>query len=211
MSIISPTVTCQSDDLHEYRKQMEKVEFAERMQIDLMDGVFTPTKSPSIESIWFFEDKVTDLHLMYKYPADALNVVLDLKPNLLIIHAEADVHVPTIAGALKSAGIKFGLALLAETPVSEILDHVEYLDHVLIFSGDLGRFGGQADLNLLKKISQLKIYKPTLEFGWDGGVNEMNVKQLRNGGVDVINVGGYLQNADDAFTNYQKLTNLLQS
>lgn len=211
MSIICPTVTCQIEDLHEFRKQMEKVEFASRIQIDLMDGIFTPTKSPEIDTIWFFEDKTIDLHLMYKNPADALNTVLDLKPNLLIVHAEADVHIPTLAGAIKSADIKFGLALLPESPATEILDYMEYLDHVLIFSGDLGRFGGQANLDLLKKVSQLKEYNPELEIGWDGGANESNVKQLRDGGVDVINVGGYIQNAENAFDNYQKLTNLLQS
>lgn len=211
MSIICPTVTCQVDDLHEYRKQMERVEFADRIQVDLMDGIFTSTKSPNIESIWFFEDKITDLHLMYKNPSDVLNNVLDLHPNLLIIHAEADVHIPTIAGALKSSKIKFGLALLPHTNPADILDHLEYLDHVLIFSGDLGKYGGQADLSLLKKAQQLKEYKPSLELGWDGGVNDTNVTALRDGGIDVINAGGFIQNSTDPYESYQKLTNLLQS
>lgn len=211
MSIVCPTVTCQSEDLHEYRRQMEKVEFADRIQIDLMDGIFTPTKSPDIDSIWFFEDKVIDLHLMYKNPADTLNRVLDLKPNLLIVHAESDVHIPTFAGAVKSSGIKFGMALLASTPAADILDYIDYLDHVLIFSGDLGKFGGEVNLELLKKISQIKEYKPSLEIGWDGGVNDTNIKQLVSGGVDVINVGGFIQNAEDPFGNYQKLINLIQS
>lgn len=211
MSLICPTATCQTEDLHEYRRQMENIEFAERMQVDLMDGFFTPTKSPSIENIWFFEDKITDLHLMYQNPSDVLNIVLDLHPNLLIIHAESDVHIPTFAGALKSSNIKFGLALLPQTNPIDILDHIEYLDHVLIFSGDLGRYGGVADLNLLKKVQQLKSYKPTLEIGWDGGVNDSNVRELRDGGVDVINVGGFIQNASEPYDNYQKLTNLLQS
>lgn len=211
MSIICPTVTCQSEDLLEYRLQMEKVEFAPRMQVDLMDGDFTPTKSPDINDVWFFENKLTDLHLMYKNPSDALNRIIDLSPNLLIIHSEANVDIPTFAGAIKTAGIKFGLALLQQTDPQTILDFMEYLDHVLIFSGDLGRFGGEADLNLLKKVKQLRDFKPSLEIGWDGGITENNVIKLRDGGVDVLNVGGYIQNASNPIENYHKLTNLVQS
>lgn len=211
MSVICPTVTCQSDDIHEYRRQMEKVEFADRIQVDLMDGIFTPTQSPNINSIWFFEDKITDLHLMYQNPADVLDRVIELKPNLLIVHAEADFHLPTLSGAIKSSDIGFGVALLSGTPVEKIADSLDYIDHVLIFSGDLGRFGGEANLDLLSKVTQLKSIKPTLEIGWDGGVNDTNVRLLRDGLIDVINVGGYIQNADSPKDNYYNLLNLIQS
>ena len=211
MSIICPTVTCQSDALHEYRKQMERVEFADRIQVDLMDGIFTPTKGPDVDKIWFFEDKITDLHLMYQNPADALNTILDLSPSLLIIHAEADVHIPTFSGALKAAGIKLGVALLQATNPSVMLDYIDEVDHVLVFSGDLGRFGGSADMSLLSKVRKIREFKPSIEIGWDGGVNENNILQLRDGGVDVINVGGFIQNADNALESYQKLVNLLKS
>lgn len=212
MAIICPTVTCQSDDLHEYRRQMEKVEnITDRIQVDLMDGDFAPTRSPEVDKIWFPEDKVIDLHLMYRHPADELNDVLELHPSMLIVHKEANVDFATLAGALRSAGIKVGMALLPETPVSDCLDELEYIDHVLIFSGDLGHYGGHADLNLLKKVTQLKKYKPSLEIGWDGGVNDQNVKALVEGGVDVLNAGGFIQKADDAKAAFEQLRNLLQS
>lgn len=211
MSIVCPTVTCQSEDLHEYRRQMERIEFANRIQIDLMDGIFTPTKSPEIDDIWVFEDKKIDIHLMYKNPSDVLNQLIDLKPNLVIIHAESDVHIPTFAGALSSSGIKFGIALLKDTAPSEILDYIQYIDHALIFSGDLGKFGGVMDPRLIRKATQLKQVKPEVEIGWDGGVNEKNVRELADGGIDVINVGGYIQNAENPSENYQILVNLLQS
>ena len=31
-----------------------------------------------------------------------------------------------------------------------------------------------------------------LEFGWDGGITDQNVAVLVNGGVDVLNVGGFI-------------------
>jgi len=212
MSTICPTVTCQSEDLQEYRTQMERVEnLSDRIQVDLMDGEFAPTKSPSIDKIWFPEGKQIDLHLMYQHPADVLNDVLELHPSMLIVHQEAHVDIATLASALRVGGIKVGLAILPETPVSDCLDELEHVDHVLIFSGVLGHFGGKADLNLLKKVNQLKKYKPSLEIGWDGGVNTDNVQELTDGGVDVLNVGGFIQEATDPKAAYQQLCNLLQS
>ena len=150
MSIICPTVTCQSEDLHEYRTQMELVEnLASRIQVDLMDGEFAPTKSPDIDKIWFPEGIQIDLHLMYQHPADVLNDVLELKPNMLIVHKEAHVDIATLSGALRASDIKLGLAILPETPVSDCLDELEFVDHVLFF-WRLGHYGGKADLSLLK-------------------------------------------------------------
>src|SRR5688572_6500930 len=146
---------------------------------------------------------------MYRHPSDALNEVLELNPSLLIVHKEAEVDFPTLAVSLKSAGIRPGIAILQDTPVDSILDELEYAEHVLIFAGDLGHFGGQADLALLKKVEQLKKYKPEIEVGWDGGANSENVKILASGGVDVINVGGFIQNASDPVAAYRELTDLL--
>lgn len=212
MSTICPTVTCQTDDLHEYRTQMERIEnLSDRIQIDLMDGEFAPTKSPSIDKIWFPEGKQIDLHLMFQHPADVLNDVLELHPSMLIVHKEAQVDIPTLAAALQVSGIKLGLAILPETPISDCLDELEHVTHVLIFSGTLGQFGGTADLGLLKKVQQLKKYNPSLEIGWDGGVNLENVKALADGGIDVLNVGGFIQEANDSNAAYERLCNLLQS
>lgn len=191
---------------------MERVEnLAARIQVDLMDGDFAPTKSPDIENIWFPEDKTIDLHLMYRHPADVLNDVFELHPHMLIVHKEANVDFPTLATSLRAGGVKVGLAILQDTGVQDCLEELEYTDHVLIFSGDLGHFGGQADLNLLKKVEQLKKYKPSLEIGWDGGVSPENARALIEGGVDVLNVGGFIQNAADPKAAYEELINLLQS
>jgi ribulose-phosphate 3-epimerase len=59
----------------------------------------------------------------------------------------------------------------------------------------------------------LKQYKPDLEVGWDGGINDQNVAELINGGVDVLNVGGYIQRAEDparAFAALQRIADETQ-
>ena len=101
-----------------------------------------------------------------------------------------------------------GVALLPETPVSIIEPALSLIEHVLIFSGKLGHFGGHADLKLLEKGWRLKQLKPTLELGWDGGVSDENAKQLAEGGIEVLNAGGYLHgdNPSEAYARLKALT-----
>ncbi len=203
MPTICPTVT--AFDTHAYREQMELVErFAKRIHIDLMDGDFAPTKSPSLNQIWL--PKITsDIHLMYQHPMNYLEQLIKLKPNLVIIHAEASVDHAHFATHLRENNIKAGLALLQNTKVESISDLMPCFDHVLIFSGDLGHHGGTSDLKLLDKVRDVKTKFQNVEIAWDGGINDQNAKQLVEAGVDVLNVGGFIHKADDPEKAYAKL------
>ncbi len=204
MAVICPTVT--ATDPHEYREQMERItKFSHRIHLDFMDGDLAPTESPPIESAWWPANLVVDLHLMYQRPQEYLHKVFHLKPSLVILHAEADGHFVGMAEQLHQAGIKAGVALLQQTTVDLIKPGLEHIDHVLIFSGDLGHFGGQADFSLLDKVKKLRSLKKTLEIGWDGGINAENVTALVQGGVDVLNVGGFIQKADSPQEAYATL------
>ena len=197
MAVICPTITAGSDE--QYRQQIEKVaHFAHRIHIDLTDGKFAPSKLISPASAWWPAGVKADFHMMYKDPEPPVKAVIEHRPNLIIIQAEADGDFLTLANYCKQLGVKVGVALLPGTPAQTILPAIEHIDHVLIFSGNLGYQGGShADMKLLNKSSILKRHKPELEIGWDGGVNDQNVSQLVSGGVDVLNVGGYIQNADN--------------
>lgn len=194
-----------TDDPAVYKLQVEQsLGYAHRLHIDLSDGVFAPQKLIDIENIWWPGGVRADLHVMYLRPLNHLDALVALQPQLVIIHAEAEGNFDGFAKALHHHGIEAGVALLPDTPVNAIRPALQLIDHVLIFSGNLGHFGGHADLNLLDKVRQLKELKPTLEIGWDGGVNEQNASQLAHGGVDVLNAGGYLH-GKDPIAAYAKL------
>ena len=124
---------------------------------------------------------------------------------MVIIHYEALVDHAHFANELHSAGIKAGLALLQGTEVEQAADMLHAFDQVLIFSGNLGHHGGETDLALLDKVRQVREYQPHIEIAWDGGINADNVKQLIDAGVDVLNVGGYIQQASDPSAAYATL------
>lgn len=209
MAVIVPTVT--AEDSHTYRSQLELVmSFADRIHLDFMDGLFTKNASLELASAWMPEGKQVDLHLMYMRPDIYLDQILSFKPSLVIVHAEAEGDYERFAASLQKAEIQSGVALLQDTPVQLIEQSLELIDHVLIFSGNLGHFGGTVDLNLLDKARKLKELKPDLEIGWDGGVSTDNARQLIGGGIDVLNVGGAIQNSDDPEDAYNQLRNAIK-
>lgn len=208
MAAICPTVT--PTDPHDYRQQIERIaHFTERLHLDFMDGKLAPTKSPPLQAVWWPVGVKADLHLMYQQPDQYLSIILEHQPHLVIIHAEAQGDFASFAQSLHGTNIKVGVALLAKTSPKVIESSLDMIDHVLIFSGDLGHFGGRANLALLEKVKHLKELKPELEIGWDGGVNVTNAKQLVEGGVDVLNVGGFIQRAEDPHTAYAKIKEVI--
>ncbi len=205
MSIICPSVTPTTSSIDEYRQMLEKVTaFAPRVQIDLMDSEFASPKTISVADIWWPENVIADIHLMYRHPVDFMETIVNLGPNLVIIHAEAEGELARFMEFLRSNGIKTGVALLQQTSVASASELLKLADHALIFSGALGSYGGIADLDLLSKIPEIRTLNSTIEIGWDGGANMETVEALAHGGVDVINVGGAIQKAlypQDVYAN----------
>jgi len=204
MCSICPTVTATNKD--DYSREMDRVSgFSTRLHIDLMDKEFTGVESVSLMQAWWPEDKQIDLHIMYKRPEVHLETLVALKPDLVIIHAEAECNFIKFCDELHAFGIKTGVALLQETPVESMADILEYFDHALIFSGKLGHHGGRTDLGLLDKVAAVKAIQPDIEVSWDGGINNEVAAPLCRGGVDVLNIGGYIQHADNPEENYNIL------
>lgn len=204
MSIICPCVT--APDAHAYREQMARVApFAKRVHVDFSDGLLAPVKLINPIQAYWPEGVLADLHLMIKNPQAHIETVISLKPNLVIIHAEADGDLLAFMRQLRAVNIKVGVALLQQTDPSAANDLIADADHVLIFSGDLGHFGGMADLTLLKKVGDIRGINANVEIGWDGGVTPDNVASLCLGGVEVLNAGGHIQKAPDPKEAYATL------
>lgn len=209
MAVITPTIT--TADAHVYREQMELIAtYSEGVHLDFADGIFAPTELLPIDQAWRSDDLVTHAHIMFQKPFEVVDDIISLEADLVIIHAESD-NVRETLEALQENGTRTGIALLPETSVADLkeLDVDELFDHVLVFGGHLGYQGGSADLDQLDKISRLKEAYPDIEIAWDGGVSDENAKQLAKAGVDILNVGGFLKNAEKPQKAYQTLTSLI--
>jgi ribulose-phosphate 3-epimerase len=202
--VVCPAITARNID--EYGEQMRRLAgFATRVHIDVADGVFTPVKLLDIKDVWWPGGVSADLHVIYQEPFRHTKELIRLQPQLIIVHAEADGDFMHFADSAHSAGIQVGVALKPSTPVQMIAPALDVIDHVLVFSGHLGHFGGEANTHLLTKVLHLKQLKPTLEIGWEGGINNKNAAILASGGVDVLNAGGFIQHAADPKFAFQTL------
>lgn len=207
MAVICPAILADSPE--KYRSEIEKVaRFAHRIQIDLTDGEFAKSQTVKPEEAWWPAGVKADFHLMYSRPDKAIETILEHQPHMIIIHAEADGSFEALAEHCRHRGVKIGVALLPQTPASSIESSLSRLDHILIFSGNLGEYGGRVNLDLLRKVEHIKQLAPDMEVGWDGGVNQQNISQLAFGGVDVFNVGGFLQSAPDPQSAYESLARI---
>ncbi len=204
MSVIVPTIMAET--LDQLRDTIQKIKpFAQRVHFDISDGEFAPVFLLNETQLYWEQGWEVDVHAMVTRPSEHIPQLIALKPNLVIIHAETAENTVEHLQQLKQAGIKAGVALLKTTVPSKVAEAIKVADHVMIFSGDLGKFGGTASMMQLEKVRLIKAINPNAEIGWDGGVNAENAYMLSKGGVQVLNTGGAINNAADPGTVYQQL------
>ena len=204
MSEIIPAILASGPD--EYKEQITKVrDFATKLHIDFTDGVFADHKTILPNDIWWPENAEASIHAMVQKPELFLADLIRLKPHMVLFHAESEGNLPAIFATLKQYNIKAGLVLLRKTVPSNVANLIESVDHVMIFAGELGQYGGKAHMMQLEKVRLIRKINPMVEIGWDGGVNIDNAYSLVQGGVDILNVGGAIQFASDPADAYKRL------
>jgi len=205
MSSVAPTIL--SETAEEYKVAVERLTpFAHRVHIDISDGEFAPNFLVNETQLWWPKEWQVDVHAMVARPSEHIAQLIALKPNMIIFHAEIKEDRAALVNQIKAAGIKAGIALLRATVPSTLTDVIKLVDHVMIFSGDLGKNGGTASLMQLEKVRLIKAINPAVEIGWDGGVNIENAYTLAQGNVNVLNVGGAIAKAENPGVAYAALT-----
>lgn len=204
MSVVAPTVLASTPE--EYKIGLEKIHmFAKRTHVDLSDGSFAPSQTIAVNQIWWPQEWQTDIHAMVADPSQYSDTLIALKPHLIIFHAEVKTDILPIMQKIKASGIKAGIALMRSTVPSDVAGLIEVADHVMIFSGDLGHYGGTASMMQLEKVRLIKGINNGAEIGWDGGISPENAFSLAQGGVDVMYVGRSIQQANDPQAAYNSL------
>ncbi|PID31232.1 hypothetical protein CR983_02190 [Candidatus Saccharibacteria bacterium] len=201
---IAPTILSESID--DFQQKIRRYEpFAKRAHIDIADGEFAPTVTVSVGQLYWPAEWRVDIHVMAKRPSEYIQSLIDLHPYSVILHAEADEDLTPLFDQLKKAEIRIGIALLRSTVPKTVANYIEAADHVMIFSGDLGKYGGSAHMIQLEKVRLIHKINARVEIGWDGGATPDNVFTLAQGGVDVINSGGAFDSADNPAELYERM------
>ncbi|MAZ28961.1 MAG: ribulose-phosphate 3-epimerase [Cytophagaceae bacterium] len=177
---------------------------AQWFHVDIMDGVFVPNISfgmPVVKAIAQYATKPLDVHLMITQPERYIKTFADLGAAHLTVHYEACPHLHRTLQEIKANGMKAGVAINPHTPIDLLKDIIKDIDIVLVMSVNPG-FGGQSFIeHTFAKVTQLKKMivdaKSTALIEIDGGVSDVNAKQLVAAGADALVAGSYIFKSSD--------------
>ncbi|AXH10166.1 ribulose-phosphate 3-epimerase [Malaciobacter halophilus] len=169
------------------------------IHVDVMDGHFVPNMTIGpvvVKSVAKAATKPLDVHLMVENNTFFVDLFAPLKPEYISFHIESEKHPHRLIQKIKALGIKPAIVLNPHTTVETIEYLLEDLDMVLLMSVNPG-FGGQKFISsVVEKAQKLKelINKrnPNCLIQVDGGVNDKNIHELKDAGVDVVVAGSYV-------------------
>ena len=105
MAEIVPTVLCENAE--DYKLTIERLSpFAKRVHLDLADGEFAPTKTVELSEMWWPQDWQVDIHAMVARPSLYVDALVQMRPSLVIFHAEVDEDLQPSIQQLKASGIQ---------------------------------------------------------------------------------------------------------
>lgn len=177
---------------------------AELIHLDVMDGKFVPNISfgaPVISSVRKITNAIFDVHLMIEEPIRYLNDFVKAGADIITVHYEACTDAANTLQEIHKAGLKAGLAISPDTPVSVLKPFLKEVDMILIMSVHPG-FGGQSFIEeSLNKIEDTRnmLQECGRDDVWievDGGIGIANITRVKDAGANVFVAGSAVFKGD---------------
>ena len=177
---------------------------AELIHLDVMDGKFVPNISfgaPVISSVRKITNAIFDVHLMIEEPIRYLNDFVKAGADIITVHYEACTDAANTLQEIHKAGLKAGLAISPDTPVSVLKPFLKEVDMILIMSVHPG-FGGQSFIEeSLNKIEDTRsmLQECGRDDVWievDGGIGTANITKVKDAGANVFVAGSAVFKGD---------------
>ncbi len=171
----------------------------DRIQWDVMDGVFVPnlTFGPDVIAAARPHSSVCfEAHLMVVNAVELLGRYVEAGCELVIVHAEACTHLHRTLARIRELGARSGVALNPHTPAEVVELVLSETDLVLAMTVNPG-FGGQAYISAVEpKIARLRRMIDDsglpIELEVDGGITDVTIREASAAGADVFISGSWM-------------------
>ena len=183
---------------------------ANLIHVDIMDGIYVESKTANYqELIKSLKDtnKLLDIHLMVKDVKSYLKDLINLNVWAITFHIEALDNPKEIIDYLKMHNIKVGIAINPIYNAKILEDYIDMIDYVLVMGVNPGMGGQKCMLDVLDKINDIKKIRKDILIGFDGGVNDKTIKEIKKYPVDNIVSGSFVCMSND----YNKQINILKN
>jgi len=169
---------------------------ADRFQVDIMDGHFVPNISMGpmfVAAVRALTSLPVEAHLMVSRPELWVEPAARAGADVIIVHAEATVHLHRLLGQIAAAGARPAVALNPASPLALIEEVLDQLSMVLAMTVEPG-FGGQAFIeSVLAKIQRLRhrldAASLDCDIEVDGGIDASTIARARHAGANVFVAG----------------------
>lgn len=177
-------------------------ELSDTVHLDYMDGRFVDKTSLSVKDTPSLPGETTcDVHLMHEQPEDALDPLIPLQPDKVIIHVETNKAAKTVE-AIRSHGWTPVLAKNPETDIRRLNHAKPDVEHVML----MGHRPGEENTTLYDSIeNDIKTLSDEHTVWIDGGVDQDNIAGLRAAGATTFNIGSAIFNASHPPAAYKEL------
>lgn len=174
-----------------------------------MDGNFVDNYQIPIEEILQLEKetkKKLDIHLMVNDPLKYITQLENKKIEYITFHIEIKQNINEIINQIKKLNYKVGIAINPTTNIETIIPYLNIIDLILIMSVEPGKGGQKFIESTINKAIQLKKINKKITIEMDGGINNINIKNIKPY-IDIAVVGSYITNNN----NYNEAINNLKN
>jgi len=190
-------------------KQAES--FTRYVQIDLMDGLFVPSRSFSGEAINDIQTTIFfEVHIMVQDPQSLMSRIQHPHLKQVIFHFESNVLHLDFIRQMEKRGISTGMALNPGTQFNEFKEIAERVDTLLFLAVDPGAYGSPFKPEVLKKVEESRRLFPHKRISVDGGISLDNLKLFKDIGVDSVCVGSRIFQKGVPEENYKQFKNKIK-
>ena len=206
-SILAADLSCLSEEIARAEEGG-----CDAFHLDIMDHHFVPNLSfgpAMVKTVRRLTRLPLGVHLMVDNPLDMARAFADAGGDSIIFHVEAVADVSSTLEAISRLGVKTGISLKPDTPVSAVIPYLDAVDILLAMTVFPG-FGGQEFIEesyvRIREIAKAASHLSSPpHIAVDGGVDFANAPLLVEAGVTYLVAGTSIFRNHEAVQNVKRI------